>query len=175
MSVTKKRGESISRLNRLITLIFEWSFILESFSSIDLDCKSSSDKRTSSLFTLSSFFQFNKKEFQSYDYSFISKYIMYSIIIIFFLLPAIILSLYDIRMATVQIYHDSKYIPGYHPHRICTFFINTLRDCIYLCQNNDYCRTANYYDSNTGTMCTLFEENSFVGQIVSITFMMSVV
>lgn len=82
---------------------------------------------------------------------------MLSVIIIFFLVPATILTLYDIRMADVQIYHDFEYIPGYHLHTIGTFLTNTLSDCIYLCQNNDYYRTANYFDSNTGFMCSLFE------------------
>ena len=94
---------------------------------------------------------------------------MLSIIIIFSLIPPTILTLNDIRMADVEIYHDSKYIPGYHLHTIGTFSTNTLSDCIYLCQNNDYCRTATYFDSNTGSMCSLFEENSFVGQIISTT------
>ncbi|UJR25098.1 hypothetical protein I4U23_006459 [Adineta vaga] len=83
--------------------------------------------------------------------------------------------LHEIRVANIQLSHDSKYIPAYHLHTIGIFPINTLHDCIYLCHDNDYCRTATYFDSTSDTMCSLFEENSFVGRIVSMTTTMSIV
>lgn len=96
-------------------------------------------------------------------------------IIIFAFFRSTVAVLYDIRVGEVQLYHDSKYIPGYHLHTIGTYSSATLFDCIYLCQNNDYCRTANYFNSNMGTLCSLFEENSFVGEIISFTSTMSIV
>ena len=100
---------------------------------------------------------------------------MYSITLILTLFHTEIWALYNIRVAEVQLYHDAKYIPGYHLHTIGNYPMSTLVDCIYLCQNNDYCRTANYFNSETGSLCSLFEENSFVGQIVSISSSMSIV
>lgn len=100
---------------------------------------------------------------------------MITIIVVLVLLCSSVVISYDIRVAEVQLYNDVKYIPGYHLHTIGTYAVTTLFDCIYLCQNNDYCRTANYFNSNMDIMCTLFEENSFVGQIISSTSTMSIV
>ncbi|UJR18497.1 hypothetical protein I4U23_005403 [Adineta vaga] len=75
------------------------------------------------------------------------------------------------RIAKAKIIRNSRYIVAYHLHALGTFPSSSLHNCIYQCQNNDYCRTANYFDSNQGTMCSLFEENSFVGQIVISTTM----
>jgi hypothetical protein len=99
--------------------------------------------------------------------------IMFSIVIISFFFYVTVLALYDIRTAEVTLHHNAKYLTGYHLHTIGTFPTNSLYDCIYLCQNNDYCRTANYFDLHTGTLCSLFEENSFVDRIISTTSIIS--
>jgi hypothetical protein len=99
--------------------------------------------------------------------------IMFSIVIISFFFYVTVLALYDIRTAEVTLHHNPKYLTGYHLHTIGTFPTNSLYDCIYLCQNNDYCRTANYFDLHSGTLCSLFEENSFVGRIISTTSIIS--
>lgn len=42
-----------------------------------------------------------------------------------------------------------------------------MKNCLLLCHNNDYCRTANYRGSEQ--QCYLYEENSYVGSISSTT------
>lgn len=87
----------------------------------------------------------------------------------------LLFSLQNIRVADTKILHDSKYIPASHLHRISTSAVDSLHDCVYLCHNNDYCRTANYYEFETDLLCALFEENSYVGRIVSVSSIVSVV
>ena len=77
-------------------------------------------------------------------------------------------TLHPLRTARVKILHRSMYVAAYHLHAMGTFSSVSLRDCMYQCQNNDYCRTANYFTSDTGTMCSLFEEHAFVGRILSV-------
>ena len=80
-----------------------------------------------------------------------------------------------IRTGKAKMIYNSMYIAAYHLHAMGTFPSPSLRNCIYQCQNNDYCRTANYFSSEKGTMCSLFEEYSSVGSILSVSSIMSVV
>jgi hypothetical protein len=72
---------------------------------------------------------------------------------------------YPIRHAKVKIIPNSYYIPAYYKHFIYNISnTGSLSKCMYMCQNHDYCRTA-VYTSQT-LVCSLYEEYSFVGQVV---------
>ena len=84
-------------------------------------------------------------------------------------------SIYPIRTAKVKMIYSSMYIAAYHLHVMGTFPSTSLRNCMLQCQNNDYCRTANYFQSGSGMFCSLFEEYSSVGRIVSVSSFISTV
>ncbi|UJR07169.1 hypothetical protein I4U23_011457 [Adineta vaga] len=72
---------------------------------------------------------------------------------------------YSIRNANVKIIPNSFYQPGYYKHFLGSLFnIQSLSDCIYQCHENEYCRTAIY--SFQSFICLLYEEFSFLGQIL---------
>ena len=64
-----------------------------------------------------------------------------------------------------KIYYNSFYQLGYFGNFIGNVTARSLMRCIIACQNNDQCRLANY---NSQTLiCSLIDELSFVGQIIS--------
>ena len=73
--------------------------------------------------------------------------------------------IYSMRKAKVTITSNSIYIPAVYKHFIANIsLIQSLSQCIFACQNNGYCRTATY--SGQLLVCSLYEEYSFVGQII---------
>ena len=83
--------------------------------------------------------------------------------------------IHPIRTAKVKMIPNSMYIAAYHLHAMGTFPSMSLRNCMLQCQNNDYCRTANYFHSDSGKFCSLFEEYSFVGRIIDVSSYISTV
>jgi hypothetical protein len=74
--------------------------------------------------------------------------------------------LFPIRFSHIDLLSDHSYIPAHLQNQLnLGESTNNLLTCIYLCQNDDYCRTAVFNELNM--QCTLFEECSTVGQIVS--------
>ncbi|CAF1522596.1 unnamed protein product [Adineta steineri] len=71
------------------------------------------------------------------------------------------------RLARVRIYQQSIYSHSFHRHILGTFPSSSMKACLWLCQNNDYCRTAAYRPSEQ--QCYMYEENSYVGTISSTT------
>ena len=73
---------------------------------------------------------------------------------------------YSMRKAKVTITANSVYIPAVYKHFIANLSLTrSLSKCVYACQNNDYCRTATYVGQLL--VCSLYEEYSFVGRIIS--------
>jgi hypothetical protein len=69
-------------------------------------------------------------------------------------------------MLIVDLLTDHIYIPAHFQNQLnLGQNTNNLLTCIYLCQNHEYCRTAVFDELNL--FCTLFEECSTVGRIVS--------
>ena len=72
---------------------------------------------------------------------------------------------YPILRARVNILSNSYYIPAYYKHFINNISnVNSISDCMYNCQNHEYCRTAVY--TSQLSICSLYEEYSFVGNIL---------
>ncbi|CAF1429351.1 unnamed protein product [Adineta steineri] len=67
------------------------------------------------------------------------------------------------RLARVRIHQQSIYSHSFHRHFLGTFPSSSMKACLWLCQNNDYCRTAAYRPSEQ--QCYMYEENSYVGTI----------
>ena len=71
-----------------------------------------------------------------------------------------------IRQSHVSITQQHTYIVNHISHKIgFAIYTRNLHSCVYICQNNDFCRTA-VFDSQL-LLCDLFEECSSQGQIVS--------
>ncbi|CAF0745211.1 unnamed protein product [Adineta ricciae] len=71
-----------------------------------------------------------------------------------------------IRQTRVSITQQHAYIVNHIAHKIgFAIYARNVHSCIYICQNNDFCRTA-VFDSQL-LLCDLFEECSAQGQIVS--------
>ena len=72
----------------------------------------------------------------------------------------------SIRHSQILISHDSTYVVNHPTHQMGHgVSSDSLLQCVYLCQNDDYCRTAVFGAS--AMRCLLFEECSSFGDIIS--------
>lgn len=73
---------------------------------------------------------------------------------------------YPMQRAKVKIISNSFYIPAYYKHFITNISnIHSVSRCMYACQNDEYCRAAQY--DSQASICSLYEEYSFVGSVLS--------
>ena len=72
----------------------------------------------------------------------------------------------SIRHVHIDLQEQATYIVNHPTHQIgLGVSVSNLLQCIYLCQNHDYCRTAVF--DGQAMICLLFEECSSFGDIVS--------
>ncbi|UJR24091.1 hypothetical protein I4U23_027058 [Adineta vaga] len=69
------------------------------------------------------------------------------------------------RTIRARLYHQSIYSHSFHRHYLGKYPSNSMKNCLFQCQNHNYCRTATY--QSTEQQCYLYEEYSYVGTIVS--------
>ena len=92
--------------------------------------------------------------------------VLFSFIIGLFTMVNLIKAAVPIRHVHIDVEKQSTYIVNYPTHQIgLGVSVSNLLQCIYLCQNHDYCRTAVF--DGQAMICLLFEECSSFGDIVS--------